>query len=62
MNTELKYKPDFIFMLGTKQQIMLPLSDNISFAYNGKCIAHCQGYNKSKQDNNDSFFNISKTW
>ena len=58
-NMELKNKPIFLFKLSMKQKIILPLSDNISFSYNGKFITHCQAYNKGASDDNESFYNIS---
>ena len=56
---ELKNKPIFLFKLSMKQKIILPLSDNISFVYNGKFNTQCQAYDKGAQDDKQSFYSIS---
>ena len=52
-------KPMFLFKIGKKEQIMLPLVNNMSFVYNGKFIMHRQAYTPSNNSYSRKFFNLS---
>ena len=58
-NVPLCNQPVFIFQIGTKEQIMLPLVNNISFVYNGNFIMHRQAFTPLENSNSPKFFNIS---
>ena len=57
--TPLHNKPLFIFKFSDTQHLVLPLNDNISFAYNGQFITHRQAFMPSMNNNDNLFFNIS---
>ena len=58
-NLPLVNKPMFLFKIGKKEQIMLPLVNNMSFVYNGKFIMHRQAYTPSNNSYSRKFFNMS---
>ena len=49
----------FIFKLTEKQQILLPLINNLSFVYNGNFVTHRQAYKPVESDATVQFFNLS---
>ena len=58
-NIPLCNKPVFLFKVGSKEKIMLPLVNNISFVYNGNFIMHQQALTPIEQSDSPKFFNIS---
>ena len=58
LNTPLQNKPIFLFKVNSKQQVMLPLMNDTSFAYNGNVVTHRQAYEPVNNDDAHKFFNI----
>ena len=58
-NIPLCNQPVFLFQVGTKEQIMLPLVNNLSFVYNGNFVMHRQAFTPIKHIHSAKFFNIS---
>ena len=58
-NVPLYKQPVFLFQVGTKEQSMLPLVNNISFVYNGNFLMHRQALTPIEHSNSPKFFNIS---
>ena len=58
-NTKLDNKPLFVFKLSEKQQILFPLSNGLSFVYNGRFVMHRQAYYPDEEDSKNVFYNLS---
>ena len=54
----LSSRPVFLFQLGIKEQLMIPLVTNASIVYNGKFVTHRQAYNPI-MNTGDNYFNLS---
>ena len=51
--------PMFIFKLNDKQQLALPIVDELSFLYSGRFLSHRQDYKYGMNHNDEPFINIS---
>ena len=53
--------PIFIFKLNDKQQLALPMVDELSFLCSGRFLSHRKNYRCDGNNNVEPFFNISYT-